>query len=163
MGFGSRANCAPGLTRLNGCAAYDFSTGFSQENLWRTNGGWHKRRRKVRRAQPGCHHWRFLACGLGPFRIECPPDILQHRNAASLPPHPISNINPVAQKSHGVYVELRMRFGPMTVITKNDVLVLSTSRSCGAANGIRTHDLVITNDVLYRLSYSSGFKMHIGL
>ena len=25
----------------------------------------------------------------------------------------------------------------------------------GAANGIRTHDLVITNDVLYRLSYSS--------
>ena len=25
----------------------------------------------------------------------------------------------------------------------------------GAANGIRTHDLVITNDVLYLLSYSS--------
>ena len=35
--------------------------------------------------------------------------------------------------------------------------------SFGAANGIRTHDLVITNDVLYRLSYSSVLYKRIVL
>jgi hypothetical protein len=32
-------------------------------------------------------------------------------------------------------------------------LEIVTSENCGAARGIRTPDPVITNDVLYRLSY----------
>ena len=44
------------------------------------------------------------------------------------------------------------------IITKNEHHK-GVRLSFGAANGIRTHDLVITNDVLYRLSYSSMLYM----
>ena len=40
---------------------------------------------------------------------------------------------------------------------------MATALFAGAANRIRTDDLVITNDVLYRLSYSSKFRGQHGV
>ena len=45
--------------------------------------------------------------------------------------------------------------GAPNPISKNTGAPVGAPVFFGAANGIRTHDLVITNDVLYRLSYSS--------
>ena len=82
-----------------------------------------------------------------------------------------------AHKGHTAFLELLMGFGsrlrarssaaltahravihyrsPPNPISKNTGAPVGAPVFFGAANGIRTHDLVITNDVLYRLSYSS--------